>query len=174
MNLDYADFDFNKFEKEITDYLTDYDVIVDEIRIISGEDKYGWDVEIDIENEENLPSRLHGKYCEEFIFDTLYTTNSLFLKMPIVRAKKIAEDFEPKTLKVEDDAMLIGDKNSDTKIWVNVWYENDSGLEGDDYPVWDFNKESFNLNKYEDLLDKYLQQDENIFYAIDGEVADRF
>ena len=171
MNLDYTDFDFNKFEKEITDYLIDCDVIVDEIRIISKEDKYGWDVEIDIENEENLPSRLHGKYCEDFIFDTMYTTNCLFLKMPIVRAKQIAEEFSPKTLKVEDDAMLIGDKNSDVEIWVNVWYEED---DGEEYPLWDFNKESFNLNKYEDLLERYLQQDENVFYAIDGEVADTF
>ena len=171
MAMSYEDFDFNKFEKEITDYLTDNDVIVDEIRIISGEDEYGWDVEVNIENEENLPSRLHGKYCEEFIFDTLYTTNSLFLKMPIVRAKKIAEDFEPKTLKVEDDAMLIGDKNSDTEIWVNVWYEEE---DGEQYPLWDYNKDMFNLNKYEDVVDKYLQKDENIFYAIDGEVADTF
>ena len=30
------------------------------------------------------------------------------------------------------------------------------------------------MDKYEDLLERYLQQDENIFYAIDSEVADVF
>ena len=91
--------------------------------------------------------------------------------MPIVRAMKIAEEFSPKVLKVNDDSILIGDKNSDTEIWLDVWTDNDGD---EDYTEWDYNQQSFNLNNYEDMVQKYLQQIDDFFYILDGEVSDNF
>ena len=91
--------------------------------------------------------------------------------MPIVRAMKIAEEFSPKVSKVNDDSILISDKNSDTEIWLDVWTDNDGD---DEYIEWDYNQQFFNLNKYEDLVQKYLQQIDDFFYILDGEVSDNF
>jgi hypothetical protein len=169
MNLDYSDFDYKKFENWIIRYLEDYGCEVNTVEIIC--DDYGYDVEINIENAENLPSRISDKDYGAFIFDAMYTTNCLYLKMPIVRAMKIAEEFSPKVLKVNDDSILIGDKNSDTEIWLDVWTDNDGD---EDYTEWDYNKQSFNLNNYEDMVQKYLQQIDDFFYILDGEVSDTF
>ena len=169
MNLDYSDFDYKKFENWITRYLEDYGCEVNTVEIIC--DDYGYDVEINIENAENLPSRISDKDYGAFIFDCMYTTNCLYLKMPVVRAIKIAEEFSPKVLKVNDDSILIGDKNSDTEIWLDVWTDNDGD---EDYTEWDYNQQSFNLNKYEDLVQKYLQQNDDFFYVLDGVVSDNF
>lgn len=169
MNLDYSDFDYKKFENWIIRYLEDYGCEVNTVEIIC--DDYGYDVEINVENGENLPSRISDKDYGAFIFDAMYTTNCLYLKMPIVRAMKIAEEFSPKVLKVNDDSILIGDKNSDTEIWLDVWTDNDGD---EDYTEWDYNKQSFNLNNYEDLVQKYLQQIDDFFYILDGEVSDNF
>ena len=86
-------------------------------------------------------------------------------------AMKIAEEFSPKVLKVNDDSILIGDKNSDTEIWLDVWTDNDGD---EDYTEWDYNQQSFNLNNYEDMVQKYLQQIDDFFYILDGEVSDNF
>lgn len=169
MNLDYSDFDYEKFKNWIIDYLEDYGCEVNTVEIIC--DDYGYDVEINIENAENLPSRISDKDYGAFIFDAMYTTNCLYLKMPIVRAMKIAEEFSPKVLKVNDDSILIGDKNSDTEIWLDVWTDNDGD---EDYTEWDYNQQSFNLNNYEDMVQKYLQQIDDFFYILDGEVSDNF
>ena len=169
MNLDYSDFDYKKFENWIIRYLEDYGCEVNTVEIIC--DDYGYDVEINIENAENLPSRISDKDYGAFIFDAMYTTNCLYLKMPIVRAMKIAEDFSPKVLKVNDDSILIGDKNSDTEIWLDVWTDNDGD---EDYTEWDYNQQSFNLNNYEDMVQKYLQQIDDFFYILDSEVSDNF
>lgn len=169
MNLDYSDFDYEKFKNWIIDYLEDYGCEVNTVEIIC--DDYGYDVEINIENAENLPSRISDKDYSAFIFDAMYTTNCLYLKMPIVRAMKIAEEFSPKVLKVNDDSILIGDKNSDTEIWLDVWTDNDGD---EDYTEWDYNQQSFNLNNYEDMVQKYLQQIDDFFYILDGEVSDTF
>lgn len=169
MNLNYEDFDYKKFENWITRYLEDYGCEVNTVEIIC--DDYGYDVEINVENGENLPSRISDKDYGAFIFDAMYTTNCLYLKMPIVRAMKIAEEFSPKVLKVNDDSILIGDKNSDTKIWLDVWTDNDGD---EDYTEWDYNQQSFNLNNYEDMVQKYLQQIDDFFYILDGEVSDNF
>lgn len=169
MNLDYSDFDYKKFENWIIRYLEDYGCEVNTVEIIC--DDYGYDVEINIENAENLPSRISDKDYGAFIFDAMYTTNCLYLKMPIVRAMKIAEEFSPKVLKVNDDSILIGDKNSDTEIWLDVWTDNDGD---EDYTEWDYNQQSFNLNNYEDMVQKYLQQIDDFFYILDGEVSDNF
>ena len=169
MNLDYSDFDYKKFENWITRYLEDYGCEVNTVEIIC--DDYGYDVEINVENAENLPSRISDKDYGAFIFDAMYTTNCLYLKMPIVRAMKIAEEFSPKVLKVNDDSILIGDKNSDTEIWLDVWTDNDGD---EDYTEWDYNQQSFNLNNYEDMVQKYLQQIDDFFYILDGEVSDTF
>ena len=169
MNLDYNDFDYKKFENWITRYLEDYGCEVNTVEIIC--DDYGYDVEINVENAENLPSRISDKDYGAFIFDAMYTTNCLYLKMPIVRAMKIAEEFSPKVLKVNDDSILIGDKNSDTEIWLDVWTDNDGD---EDYTEWDYNQQSFNLNNYEDMVQKYLQQIDDFFYILDGEVSDNF
>lgn len=169
MNLDYSDFDYKKFENWIIRYLEDYGCEVNTVEIIC--DDYGYDVEINVENAENLPSRISDKDYGAFIFDAMYTTNCLYLKMPIVRAMKIAEEFSPKVLKVNDDSILIGDKNSDTEIWLDVWTDNDGD---EDYIEWDYNQQSFNLNNYEDMVQKYLQQIDDFFYILDGEVSDNF
>ena len=169
MNLDYGDFDYKKFENWIIRYLEDYGCEVNTVEIIC--DDYGYDVEINIENAENLPSCISDKDYGAFIFDAMYTTNCLYLKMPIVRAMKIAEEFSPKVLKVNDDSILIGDKNSDTEIWLDVWTDNDGD---EDYIEWDYNQQSFNLNNYEDMVQKYLQQIDDFFYILDGEVSDTF
>ena len=169
MNLDYSDFDYKKFENWIIRYLEDYGCEVNTVEIIC--DDYGYDVEINVENAENLPSRISDKDYGAFIFDAMYTTNCLYLKMPIVRAMKIAEEFSPKVLKVNDDSILIGDKNSDTEIWLDVWTDNDGD---EDYIEWDYNQQSFNLNNYEDMVQKYLQQIDDFFYILDGEVSDTF
>lgn len=169
MNLDYSDFDYKKFENWIIRYLEDYGCEVNTVEIIC--DDYGYDVEINVENAENLPSRISDKDYGAFIFDAMYTTNCLYLKMPIVRAMKIAEEFSPKVLKVNDDSILIGDKNSDTEIWLDVWTDNDGD---EDYTEWDYNQQSFNLNNYEDMVQKYLQQIDDFFYILDGEVSDNF
>ena len=169
MNLDYSDFDYKKFENWIIRYLEDYECEVNTVEIIC--DDYGYDVEINIENAENLPSRISDKDYGAFIFDAMYTTNCLYLKMPIVRAMKIAEEFSPKVLKVNDDSILIGDKNSDTEIWLDVWTDNDGD---ENYTEWDYNQQSFNLNNYEDMVQKYLQQIDDFFYILDGEVSDNF
>lgn len=169
MNLDYSDFDYKKFENWIIRYLEDYGCEVNTVEIIC--DDYGYDVEINVENAENLPSRISDKDYGAFIFDAMYTTNCLYLKMPIVRAMKIAEEFSPKVLKVNDDSILIGDKNSDTEIWLDVWTDNDGD---EDYTEWDYNQQSFNLNNYEDMVQKYLQQIDDFFYILDGVVSDNF
>ena len=169
MNLDYSDFDYKKFENWIIRYLEDYGCEVNTVEIIC--DDYGYDVEINVENGENLPSRISDKDYGAFIFDAMYTTNCLYLKMPIVRAMKIAEEFSPKVLKVNDDSILIGDKNSDTEIWLDVWTDNDGD---EDYTEWDYNQQSFNLNNYEDMVQKYLQQIDDFFYILDGVVSDNF
>ena len=169
MNLDYGDFDYKKFENWIIRYLEDYGCEVNTVEIIC--DDYGYDVEINVENGENLPSRISDKDYGAFIFDAMYTTNCLYLKMPIVRAMKIAEEFSPKVLKVNDDSILIGDKNSDTEIWLDVWTDNDGD---EDYTEWDYNQQSFNLNNYEDMVQKYLQQIDDFFYILDGVVSDNF
>lgn len=172
MNLDYGDFDYKKFENWIIDYLEDYGCEVNTVEIIC--DDYGYDVEINVENAENLPSRISDKDYGAFIFDAMYTTNCLYLKMPIVRAMKIAEEFSPKVLKVNDDSILIGDKNSDTEIWLDVWTNSEDDEHDEDYVEWDYNQQSFYLNNYEDMVQKYLQQIDDFFYILDGEVSDTF
>lgn len=166
MNLDYSDFDYKKFENWITRYLDDCRCVVNTVEIIC--DNYAYDIEINVEHSENLPSRISDKDYGAFIFDAMYTTDCLYLKMPVVRAMKIAEDFSPQVLKVKDDSILIGDSNSDTEIWLDVWTDDDG------YVEWDYNQQSFNLNKYEDLVQKYLQQNDDFFYALDSVVSDNF
>lgn len=170
MNLNYEDFDYDEFVKYICNNLTD--VTPKDIQIIC--DKYGFDVEIDYGYEDADSVSKWLKYdseYNEFIFGELESRGVICLKMPIIRAKKIAEEFSPKVLKVNDDSILIGDKNSDTKIWLDVWTDNDGD---EDYTEWDYNQQSFNLNNYEDMVQKYLQQIDDFFYILDGEVSDNF
>ena len=91
-------------------------------------------------------------------------------KVIIAEKPSVAREFA-KVLKVNDDSILIGDKNSDTEIWLDVWTDNDGD---EDYTEWDYNKQSFNLNNYEDMVQKYLQQIDDFFYILDGEVSDNF
>ena len=50
----------------------------------------------------------------------------------------------------------------------------DGKVDGETYPVWDWNAMSFSLDDYNDLLLDYFQQSEEAWYAVDDVVADLF
>lgn len=176
MNLNYEDFDYDEFVKYICNNLTD--VTPKDIQIIC--DKYDFDVEIDYGYEDADSVSKWLKYdseYNEFIFGELESRGVICLKMPIIRAKKIADNFKAKLLKTEDadrngySNAYIGDKNSDVKFWINIWFEEE---DGEKYPYWDWNQDIFSTNDYNDCVMRYLQQDENMFYEVDDIIGDIF
>ena len=164
---DFGNFNFKDFIKDTAKLIG---VSEKDIHVVSQYGDFSWDIEIDYENDDydTIGSYIakNSKY-KDFIFDNTYATNEVYLSMPIVRAIEIGKIFIPKILKKNEDSLMIGDKNSNLQLWIDVWYD-------DEYPIWEYNQDSFNLRDYNDLVIKYLQQDENIWYKVDELVGDTF
>ena len=168
MSVDYYDFNYDKFVNYICSNLSDIkptDIIIDC-------DKYGYDVSIlyEYEDADSIASWLaKSSDYKEFIFDAIsFSDGTIELSMPIIRANEIAKTFSPKVLKKIEDGLYIGDKKSNIKFWVDVWFNDE------DYPSWDWNDMSTSLDDYNDLLLRYFQQIDSVFYDVDGIVSESF
>lgn len=159
------DFDFDLFKKTIVSELgleqNDFTIILD---------KWGYDIAINYPYED-ISSVAHllsdHNQLKEYIFDTLDGYNTIYLKVPAVRSMKIAETFSPEVIQKNEDCILIGDKNSQTTFYIDVWRE-------DGELAWDYNQYIFNILNYKDELLWHLQHNDDIWYAVDSIVCENF
>lgn len=103
----------------------------------------------------------------EYIFDTLYAYNCIYLKIPLFRSEEIAKHFEPVVSKKMENSILIQDTKSKIQFWVDVWKE-------DGELCWDYNQQCFYTNNYSDQLMLHLQNNENLYFIVDGVVFENF
>lgn len=88
-------------------------------------------------------------------------------------SKKILENLEFECKKIVKDkdgqgiSVLLKDKNSDFECWFNCW-----AYMEEIYTDW--NKYIFNINNSKDLLQKYIQEDENAFVKADSIACEEF
>lgn len=103
----------------------------------------------------------------EYIFDTSYASNRIYLKIPLFRSEEIAKHFEPVVSKKTENSILIQDTKSKIQFWVDVWKE-------DEELYWDYNQQCFYTNNYSDQLMLHLQNNENLYFIVDEVVFENF
>ena len=103
----------------------------------------------------------------EYIFDTSYAYNRIYLKIPLFRSEEIAKHFKPVVSKKMENSILIQDTKSKIQFWVDVWKE-------DGELCWDYNQQYFYTNDYSNQLLLHLQNNENLYFIVDKVVFENF
>ena len=107
---------------------------------------------------------LLGAFAKEWVdIDVDYDSAQITISSPKIKAYSIMQSFEPYVIKTETKdnytSILIGDKNSSYQTWVD---RNDSD------GSWDWNKSIFCLSQSNDVVEREMQHNESVYFAVDS------
>lgn len=114
------------------------------------------------EDIEECRYALLGAFAKEWVdIDVDYDSAQITISSPKIKAYSIMQTFKPYVIKSESEdgytSILIGDKNSLYQTWIDK-NDSDGSL--------DWNKSIFCLSNSDDVIEREMQYDESVWFAI--------